>query len=356
MSSFVSAAFLSFALSTAAGPPPPTTAELVQLGEGLAQRGDGKRAVAHLDKALAAPDLTPELRARAELAYGLALLQAKKPKDAAVHLRAAASAQPLLERAWLLLGVAHDNAEEFPEAIAAYREGVKNVPKSPVLRHELGMALLQAGQNGDGARVLVDATRLAEQDPELRTDTAYGLVLTGAFAEAKEHATLAVSLAPASPDAYFNLGLAEAGLGNTKAARTALTRAIEIDDIHVPSLIELALLEQRAGDDASAVRRLTRALQVEPDNGRAQAALGVSLGRLGTDDQRAKALLLGVVHADPKMVQAHALLGDIAEREGKLDEALKRYDQVKRLRPDDAAVKARIDELKAKKRAPKKAP
>lgn len=333
---------------------PPTTEELVKLGEGLAGRGDGKKAIGHLDRALSAADLSIEQRGRAEKAYGLALLQMKNPKDAAAHLERAVEASPKDEKAWLLLGVAFDGAEQYGNAIAAYKKGADQLPKSPTLKHELGMALLQAGKNDEAAKVLVEGTKLAPQDPELATDASYALVVTGKHKEAKEQASLAVSLAPESADAYFNLGSAEAGLGNARAARDALKRALDHDDLHIPSLLQLAHLDAAAGKDADAAKGWLRVLQVEPDNARAKAGLGIALGRLGTDDGKAKGLLEHAVHVDPKNAQAHALLGDIAERAGDLDQAIKRYDAVKKLMPNDAAVKARIEELKAKKKAARK--
>lgn len=332
---------------------PPTSEDLVKLGEGLANRGDGKKAIGHLEKALADPALSADLKARAEKAMGLALLQVKKPKDAVLHLERAVEGNPRDEKSWLLLGLAQDAAEQFADAIAAYRKGADQLPKSSTLRHELGMALLEAGKPDEASRVLVEATRLAEQDPEIRMDAAYALTLAGHFKEAKEQAELAVGLAPESADAYYNLGSAEAGLGNVKAARSALERAIEIDELHVPSLVQLGIVESAAGDDAAASKRFLRVLQVEPDNSRARAALGASLAKLGTDDAKAQKLLEHAIHVDPKNVQAYALLGDIAERAGKLDEAIKRYEQVKKLRPDDARVKTKLEELRAKKKAAK---
>ena len=343
---------LLFALSLAQAPPTPE--ELVKLGEALVQHGDAKGAIPRLDKALADPATSDAQKARAEAAYGLALLQLKKPKDAVAHLENATKLDPNNEKGWQLLGVAHDAAEQFAEAIASYQKGVAAVPKSPTLKHELGMALLEAGRNDDAAKVLVDACKLAPNDPEIHMDAAYALTLTGAFKDAKEQASLAVSLAPDSPDAYYNLGRAEAGLGNAKAAKDALKRALDVDEVHVPSLVQLGLLESAAGDDASAAKRFMRVLQVEPDDAKAKAGLGVSLGKLGNDDVKAGKLLEEAVHVDPKNVQALALLGDVEERAGKLDDAIRHYESVKKLRPDDARVKKKLDELRDEKK--KKSP
>ena len=62
MLSLAVAAFLALA--------PPTSEDLVKLGEGLASRGDGKKAQGHLEKALADPALPNPLKARAEKLLG----------------------------------------------------------------------------------------------------------------------------------------------------------------------------------------------------------------------------------------------------------------------------------------------
>jgi tetratricopeptide (TPR) repeat protein len=322
----------------------------VTLGEAQATRGD-RRAIATLEKALAAPDLADDVRARGELAWGTALLGKKQTADAVVHLEKSATLAPKTERVWQLLGLAYDDTSAFDKAVAAYKRGLEALPKSATLAHELGMSLLQAGQNDEAVTYLGKASAIRGTDADILTDYAYALVLTGKHAEAKEQATLALGSAPDSADAYFNLGNAEAGLGNSKKARAALAKAVDLDELHVPALLHLALLEQAAGDDKNATNHFLRILQIEPDHARAKAGLGTSLAKIGSDDKRAKELLTRAVDVDPKYAQGQALLGDIAEREGDLDEAVKRYEKLQKLRPDDAATKARLEELRGKKKA-----
>jgi tetratricopeptide (TPR) repeat protein len=328
---------------------PPTSAELVTLGESLAARGDGRKAQAHLEKALADDALPAAERARGEAALGLALLQQKKPADAAAHLERSTTLLPTVDKTWLLLGVAKDQQGDTGGALDAYRRGTQACPKSTALAHEYGMALLAAGRNDDGAAVLTGAAARAEQDGELMSDAAYALTLVGRFREAKDHASHAVELNPDGPDALYVLGVAEAGLGNLKAARTAFEEAIDADETHVPALFQLGVLLQRQKDDAGAVRRFQRVLQVEPEHARARAALGLSLARLGTDDQRAVTLLQETLRVDPRAALAHALLAEIHARQGQRADAIKSLQAALKLKPDEEAWKRRLEELKAAK-------
>ena len=324
---------------------PPSTADLLRLGEALAQRGDGKKAQTQLEKVLADAALAPADRARAEPALGLALLQQKQPKDAVAHLEKATTLSPGIDKTWLYLGVAKDQLNDTAGALDAYRKGVAAVPKSTSLQHELGMALLSAGKNDEGAAVLVRAAAQAEQDGELMSDAAYALTLTGQFKDARDHAAHAVELSPDSPDALYVLGVAHAGLGDLKAAKAAFNDAIDADETHVPALFHLGVLLQKQKDDAGAVERFNRVLQVEPAHARARAALGASLARLGTDDKRAADLLSATIQVDPRAALPHALLAEVYARQGKKAEAKKELQAALKLNPDEPAWKRRLEEI-----------
>ena len=334
---------LVLALFVASAPPPLSAADSLRLGEAYAEKGDGKRAVKELDKVLAADGLSDDERARAERAYGLALLQQKKPKDAAVHLEKSLAVKATSERAWLLLGMAYDASGDAAGAVSSYQRGTAKLPKSAPLHHELGMALLQQGRAHDAVAPLTKAAALAPQDPEVKTDLAYALVVDGKFKDAKEQAQLALSIGRDNADAYFNLGNAEAGLGQTAKAKAAFQRAVDIDELHVPALLHLGLLLAKTGDDKGAVPRFARVLQVEPDHPRAKALMGASLARIGTDDAKAEQLLQGAVHADPKFTTGHVLLGDIAMKKGDPDAAVKRYEAAKKLLPADRVIAEKLD-------------
>jgi predicted Zn-dependent protease len=343
-------ALLSAALHTAPllAAAPPTSAELVQLGEGLALRGDGKKAQGHLEKALADPALATADKARAHKARGRALLQQKKIKDAVPQLEQATTLAPRDEKAWLYLGLARDQAGDAAGAIAAYADGAKANPKSTALAHEHGMALLSAGKVQQAADVLEKAAARAEQDPELQSDAAYALTLVGKFKEAREVANRGTELAPESPDPFYVLGRAELGLGNRAAACRALEQAVDNDNTHVASLYELGVLAQLDKKDAEAEKRFLRVLQLEPGHARAKLGLATQLTRAGKDDKRAEALLLEITQVDPSSALSFALLADVQWRLGKKDEAKKALAAALKLKADPAWQKT-LDSWKKQK-------
>jgi len=329
-----------------------TTAELITLGEGLAGRGDGKKAQVHLEKALLDTSLTPKDTARAELALGLALLQQQKGKDAALHLEKAVAINPGQEKGWLYLGIARDQAGDAAGSLDAYARGVAAVPKSTSLAHEYGMALLSAGKNTEGAAVLEAAATKTEADPELAADAAYAPSLVGKFKQAREFALRAVEMSPEDPNALYTLGMAELGLGNSKGAAKVFLDAIDADETHLPALFQLGLVLQAAGDHRGAVKQLTQVLKIEPQHARARAALGISLTRLGTDDAKAEQLLVAATNADPKNAAAWFALGDLQARQGKIGEAKKALQTSQKLQPT-TSTKARLDSLNGAKEGTK---
>ncbi len=339
----------------AAAPTPNSPQDTLKLGEAYANRGDAKKAIKELDKVLATDGLTDDEKARAEAAYGLALVQSQKHADAATHLEKAVALKAVGEKNWLLLGMAYDGAGDGQSAVKAYRRGIEKLPKSATLHHELGMSLLGAGAAHEAVDVLQKAGALMPGDPEIKTDLSYALVVDGRYADAKEQANLALSLGRENADAYYNLGNAEAGLGKADLAKKAFQRAVDIDELHVPALLHLGLLLQKLGDDKGAMQRFLRVLQVEPEHPRARAALGTTLARLGTDDAKAKALLEQTVKVDPKYAPGQVGLGDIATRAGDLDLAVKHYEAAKKLLPDATTPegKAIAERLESAKKARK---
>ncbi len=323
---------------------PMSSQDLLTLGEGLVNRGDGKKAQPHLEKALTDKALSTADQARAEAALGMALLQQKKGKEAIVHLELATTLAPKREKSWLLLGLAKDQLDDTAGSLAAYAKGAESVPASTALKHEYGMALLSAGKNVEGAEVLQKAATKAEHDPELWADAAYALSLVGRFKEAREFSARAVEMSPDNPDALYTLGMAEAGLGNTKAAKQAFKEAIDSDELHVPAQFQLGVLLQADNDDKGAVARFTQVLKVEPDHARAKAALGASLGRLNTADPRAESLLRAAVAADAKLAVGWASLGDLLARQGQINEAKKALQTAIKLKREPS-WQARLDGL-----------
>ena len=90
------------------------------------------------------------------------LLDSGRPRDAADVFRAMATCAPREERAWLGLGVCHEQMDQGEVALQMYAVG--QMASAPAPRCALAMALLlrQLGQRDEFAEVIESAAAAAE--------------------------------------------------------------------------------------------------------------------------------------------------------------------------------------------------
>ena len=141
------------------------------------------------------------------------------------------------------------------EGLADLELAVRWDPGSAGPKLAYALALAAAGRNADALAQLVDATRIAPDDPQ----------------------------------AWFSRALAEAGTDRVAAA-TSLERTVSLDPAFPRAWLNLGLLRHAAGDGPGAVDALRRAVEVEPASPDPGYALGTVLRDLGrTADARAAA-------------------------------------------------------------------
>jgi tetratricopeptide (TPR) repeat protein len=314
---------------------PSASQDKLRAAQASIDRGDGKRALPLVDSVLLDTTLTPQQRADALRAKGQALLQLKRPSEAKDVLREATRLAPKDEKAWLYCGLAHDAAGDAAGAVQAYEEGVKQLPTSVALLHELGMAQMQAGRPDAAAATLKQATLKAPEDGELFTDAAYAHTLSGQAKQAEELARHAIEKMPESADAHYNLGLALLGLKRNKEAEKAFLSALDNDDLHEPAMFQLGLLARRGGDLVKATNYFQQVLKADPKDVRAKAQLGMVLVQSGKDDVKAEQLLRQALQVG-ESAEAHARLAEVLHRQNRNDEAKAELKKALALRPTEA--------------------
>ena len=117
------------------------------------------------------------------------------------------------------------------------------------------------------------------------------------------------------------------------AGMTTYETAIALDPSLEPAYVNLADLQSEIGDEPSAERTLRQAIALPSPSGAAHHALGLSLVRLGRDEEALPLLLsaarLAPHHAHYPFVHALVLLslGRRREAVSALEEALERHPQ-----------------------------
>jgi tetratricopeptide (TPR) repeat protein len=196
----------------------------------------------------------------------------------------------------------------------------RSVPQQVARLLALAAQLLKEGRPADAISPLREAARLQPLDAAIRHDLGLACLEAGSIPDAIAALQLAVSMKPGFGDAWFRLGIALEKVDDTGGAIVAYDRATQL----LPSLSEAWF---RAGALVYTLGHRDEAIGCFR---RAAATGGTSsFGRLGkvrallTEDrnQEAEQALRQTVGRDPKNAMAHDLLGGLLSEFGRFDEA-----------------------------------
>jgi tetratricopeptide (TPR) repeat protein len=270
------------------------------------------------------------------------------------------------------------------EVAAAFREAIRLGPDFAEAHNNLGLVLIQAGNDQAGIAALREAVRINPQYAEARANLGAALTPTDTE-EAVRELEQAVALAPTSVNAQFNLAVAYGAsprLGSAKEI-DRLRKVIALDPTFARAHLALgkALLTDRKV--AEAIDELREAVRLEPDHGEAHYQLGLALARAGRSEEATSALQKGrelVAAADrsqnarldvadgraalekgdleqaaarfrraiqlrPDAPDAHRYLGTVLERQGNAEGAAVAYRKALELNPTDVSARERLDKL-----------
>ncbi len=226
----------------------------------------------HAGGASVAMDNAAQIRERVRL-----LVELSRPKEAlelARRARARGDASPELDE---LEGLALIRLGDFPAAEAALVRGLRTSPDRPHLHYLRSFAARSAERPGDARKSLMEALRLAPEEPVYLR--AYAELLS----DQKEHAA-ALSAAHAAvhhgPDRSANhvtLGFVASAAGDKVLARGSYERALELDPEDSAAWNNLGCLDLELGRELEARERFREALRIAPEGPRAQRNLAQTL-------------------------------------------------------------------------------
>jgi len=180
---------------------------------------------------------------------------------------------------------------------------------------------------------------------DYRADAAQ-LISRNDYKGALETYEAAARLSPRDPELYYQIGRCQEKLGNHPRAEAAYKATLEIDAGHIPArhaLVGLLVADQRP---AEAHQTVSAWLASHPKSAEAIAEDGY-LALVDGDLPKAQARFQEALAQDPREVLALASLGQVYERLSRPDRALALYERALAARPDQPAVRASVERLKA---------
>ncbi len=258
--------------------------------------------------------------------YGLALVQTG---DAKAALGFYARAKALVPSNATLLedtGVAYLQTNDIDHAIEQFQAALQMEGNNPMLHYDLGLAYKL---KDNLALAITELERAEALDPKL-PDPPYtlGVIRTqqGNAAEAVHQLQQAVALRPDNGDAWALLGAEQKDAGNLDAAAEALHRASALSPEQPSTHVTLAAVLSAKGDrDGAAAERKIAAELSRKAMTRQRADFALQSGRamLAKGDLAgAEVQLHDAISADPNRKEAHVLLAEALQKQGRPADAL----------------------------------
>jgi Flp pilus assembly protein TadD len=267
-----------------------------------------------------APARPGQSKARAGLDEARKLAKANDLAGAKRAVDKVVSENPEDEEGYLLGASLASMLEEATETDRYLATGLAKIPKSGLLHHAKGMALLERGDAAGAVASLETARGLAPTNGDILADLAYAYVFVQRFADAKTTGAAARKLAPTSYAAAFAHGEALYRLDEHAAAIEAFEAASKLDPSERVPRARLAGCYMKTNTPAKAIPLLegltSDARATEPAErarmlaGLAQAYLAVSRAPDAVTTARA------AVELQPKEPAYLGVLADAQEAAG----------------------------------------
>lgn len=204
------------------------------------------------------PDPKDRIGEIALMREGAQLTQARRFDEAIAKLKSVLAANPRLSDAWSLLAKCYEEAEDYENAVAAYR---KTIEVSPTTSGDTALSL---------GSVLLKMNRFDEAESHaelgLRTNPASARILLGRVALAKKEMARAAELARAAgEDEHYRIPaavlLAQALIGQNKPAEALAVAEKAAGEIAARSYEPVAMLDFARGDALARMNRLGEAVE-----------------------------------------------------------------------------------------------
>lgn len=241
-------------------------------------------AAKNLRKAL---EIKPDLL-EAQRGLILLALDSKKPQDALGLARDIQKQRPKEATGYVLEGDINASSKQWPEAIAAYRNGLKQAP-APELAIKLHTALLASGNTAEAEKSAVTWTKEHPKDIAFRMHLGDVATARKDYPAATQHYRNALEIQPNNALVLNNLAWVSGEMKSPKAMEYA-EKANLLSPNQPPFMDTMAMLLVSKGETAKAIELLRKALEISPQATAIQLNLAKVLIGAGRKDEARKEL------------------------------------------------------------------
>lgn len=207
------------------------------------------------------------------------------------------------------------------DAVALAREWVLGAPESAAAHRWLGLALQQQGQPALALASIETALTLTPEDADLHLLRAGLLLATRALSAADDALSRTTALDPNQFNAYVMQAHLAVARGDLDEAQRLSRTAARLAPEHPQLLAVDGVVELRRGQGDRALSLLTRAAEQLPDDPRVMFALGFAYLQK-EHFAFAERAFERVVELNPPGTALRAFIAQLAQRQGRLDDAL----------------------------------
>jgi tetratricopeptide (TPR) repeat protein len=226
---------------------------------------------------------------------------------------------------WIQVQYWYDSVSLWKHCLAAGYESV-------IAHHDLGRALIDAGEPGKGLDEYEAALKMDPDDPYANQGYGTALLAAGRLNEATNYLAKALQVDPGNASVHGDMGMAMMGLTNYDEAMAQIWEEIRLEQNPAAAYAKMGKIYSAQGKSDDAENWYLKALQQNSAYGPAYYYLGVEYAQRGKLDEAATNLVRAT-ELSPAALSFRIRLAQVYDQQGKIAEAISAYHAALRLNP-----------------------
>jgi tetratricopeptide (TPR) repeat protein/adenylate kinase family enzyme len=233
------------------------------------------------------------------------------------------------------LGNLYVRQQDYPAALDAFNEAMRDVQDDPALYRAKGHVLETLGRVTEAHDLLQAALKSVGDHPDILVALARTSLRRNERTAAKSYIDKAIQQAPFDATNHAILARVRMANGDGVGAWAAAQRAVELQPHDDQLYIELGEISQQHGEIDAAIAAYQKAIELTPTNIDAQRALAKLLQQRGHNDEAVQVVSKGLIQR-PNEAVLHGDLAALLWSRGDYDGALTTYRRAIALAPYDS--------------------